>query len=695
MLENDENFLAADIVVTPPIDGDISDEDSGPEDRGGTIDNLPRNLLQAEGHMTVFTGTGKYNISDDEADSTIDEPSRTVLIEKQNSAVSDGPLIDGAGFTVKKPPARKRRKKLNSNTIPADTSPTTDEPCVDGADITLKKPPARKRQKTLNNDSVPADTSAMADKPSPSADDAVKSTVKKRPVTQRQKKSHDDSTQGETSSHNEPVPCPDRKWITKDVSTVQPEWNGSKPDFLEQDMAPTYLFECFWDDEVITHIVEMSKLYATQKGKANFCVTPEEVRGTLAILLLSGYVPLPARRMFWEPTEDVANAAVTSMMSLNRFEEILRYLHLADNSCLPAGDKMAKVRPLYNMMNQRFVQYSPTEQHINVDESMVPYFGRHSSKQFIRGKPIRFGFKVWCLNTRLGYLLQCDPYQGKDSYLDRQFGLGGSVVRFLLSKLPKLNYCVYIDNYFTSLRLLDQLRRDNVAAVGTIRANRIENCPVKDVQLMKKVERGNYDQRTDKSTGTTVVRWQDNSVVTIASNTFGITPLGQAKRWSAAKKAEISVTQPHLIAKYNYGMGETDRMDQNIQSYRISIRLKKWWWQLFTFMLDVAVQNAWLLYRLTPAHAIQPMSLLQFRRSIVQSYVVKYRSRVNIGRPVGRSRPLDKRVPTDARFDGKDHYIQPHPTQRRCSHCGMKAKTVCSKCQVAVHDRCFRDFHTN
>jgi len=32
MLKNDENFLAADIVVTPPIDGDISDEDSGPED---------------------------------------------------------------------------------------------------------------------------------------------------------------------------------------------------------------------------------------------------------------------------------------------------------------------------------------------------------------------------------------------------------------------------------------------------------------------------------------------------------------------------------------------------------------------------------------------------------------------------------------------------------------------------------------
>src|SRR6218665_4142665 len=34
---------------------------------------------------------------------------------------------------------------------------------------------------------------------------------------------------------------------------------------------------------------------------------------------------------------------------------------------------------------------------------------------------------------------------------------------------PKLNYCLYIDNYFTSLKLLDQLRRDNIATVGTVR----------------------------------------------------------------------------------------------------------------------------------------------------------------------------------------------------------------------------------
>ena len=70
--------------------------------------------------------------------------------------------------------------------------------------------------------------------------------------------------------------------------------------------------------------------------------------------------------------------------------------------------------------------------YMSVDKSMIPYFEKHSAKQFIRSKPIMFGFKVLCLNSRLGYLILCDQYQGKGTYLDQQFGLGSSVVWYLV-----------------------------------------------------------------------------------------------------------------------------------------------------------------------------------------------------------------------------------------------------------------------
>ncbi len=643
MLENDEDFMSADIFLSPPeLDSDCSDNDSGPEDAGGIADNLPRNILRASARMIVHRGSGNEEVGNEEG----------TEITESGSSGGDGL---SAGIS-----AKKRKRLVHQKRTATEAEPTV---------VAKETIGVRQKRQKLSGRPTPTMTSPPA-------------------VVQTQSRPTDAEV-----TLNEPTVV-QRNWKKKDVTTTQPVWNGAKPEFLKKDMTPCFVFDSFWDDDVIAHTVNMSNLYAAQKGIANFSVTQDEVRGVLAILLISGYVSLPSRRMFWEQTNDVANAAVSSIMSLSRFEEILRYLHFADNLNLPPDDKMAKVRPLFDMMNERYLKLWPVEQDVNVDESMIPYFGRHSAKQFIRGKPIRFGFKVWCLNTRLGYLVQCDPYQGKGSYLNPQFGLGGSVVRFLLSKLPKLNYCLYIDNYFTSLRLLDQLRRDQIAAVGTVRANRVEKCPLKEINLMKKAERGTIDFRTDVTTGTTVVRWQDNSVVTIASNTFGIEPMARVKRWSAAKKSEVFVEQPHLIAKYNHGMGGTDRMDQNIQCYRIGLRCKKWWWQLFAYHVDVAVQNAWLLYRQTPACDLQSMSLLEFRRSIVQTYVMKYKGRENIGRPIGRCHALDKRVPAEARFDGMKHYYAPIPTQRRCSHCGMKSKSICTKCDVAVHDRCFVDFHT-
>ena len=34
---------------------------------------------------------------------------------------------------------------------------------------------------------------------------------------------------------------------------------------------------------------------------------------------------------------------------------------------------------------------------ISIDETMIPYFGKHGTKQFIREKPIRRSFNLWYL----------------------------------------------------------------------------------------------------------------------------------------------------------------------------------------------------------------------------------------------------------------------------------------------------------
>ena len=47
--------------------------------------------------------------------------------------------------------------------------------------------------------------------------------------------------------------------------------------------------------------------------------------------------------MYWEQALDVFNCAVLDMVTRNRFEEILRYIHVADNAKLIQSDKLAKL----------------------------------------------------------------------------------------------------------------------------------------------------------------------------------------------------------------------------------------------------------------------------------------------------------------------------------------------------------------
>ena len=211
-------------------------------------------------------------------------------------------------------------------------------------------------------------------------------------------------------------------------------------------------------------LVENTNKYArVAKGKPSFQTTSGEFRLFLAILYTSGYAPLPRRRLYWDQGDDVHNNAISAAMPRNRFDELMQCLHVADNDNLPPGDRFAKVRPLFTALNKRFLMMFPGDLNLSIDESMVPYFGMHSAKQFIRGKPIRFGFKVWSMNTQLGYCIQLDPYQGADVRVS-ELGLGGSVVLNLVQALPAGKCSLFFDNFFTSLPLLEKLTSDGIRA---------------------------------------------------------------------------------------------------------------------------------------------------------------------------------------------------------------------------------------
>ena len=109
------------------------------------------------------------------------------------------------------------------------------------------------------------------------------------------------------------------------------------------------------------------------------------MKTVFGILLFSGYVQVPYRRMYWESGRDCFNSLVSAAMPRSKFEEVLKYLHLNNNDHYTADQKDYKVASLLKMLNERFKTYNFSEQ-LSIDESMCKYFGKHSAKQFMRQK---------------------------------------------------------------------------------------------------------------------------------------------------------------------------------------------------------------------------------------------------------------------------------------------------------------------
>ena len=86
-------------------------------------------------------------------------------------------------------------------------------------------------------------------------------------------------------------------------------------------------------------------------------------------------------------------------MSRNRFQLLLRFVHFADNESLQDSEdpKHHKVKMLVQMLVQNFKTFQDPGEDIVINETMIPYRGRLSFKQYIPGKAHNYGVKLFKL----------------------------------------------------------------------------------------------------------------------------------------------------------------------------------------------------------------------------------------------------------------------------------------------------------
>lgn len=270
-------------------------------------------------------------------------------------------------------------------------------------------------------------------------------------------------------------------------------------------LTPLELFESIMSPNIYDHIVKETVRYATAcKNKGDFVFTVEELKCFIGILLFSSYHKLPAQRHYWSKDEDLGVSLVKKAMSRNKFQITKGVVHFCDNAEAESNklDKGFKVRNLITLLQESFIKFGVFEPCISVDEMMVKYYGHHSLKQFIQVKPVRFGYKLWALCGTSGYCYNFDLYCGKNSEFDGNDDLllGSKVVlRMLQAVANPESHSLFIDNFFTNYDLLVHLRNLGYQVTGTLRENRLKQCPLEASSDMKKKKK----QEVYMTTGST------------------------------------------------------------------------------------------------------------------------------------------------------------------------------------------------
>ena len=137
---------------------------------------------------------------------------------------------------------------------------------------------------------------------------------------------------------------------------------------------------------IIYNIGKQTNICSYHYGK-NIVLHKQDLLGFICVMILTGYRPFYDKQGLWSADEDISVPLVKDFLTKIRFFAILRDFHLPDSMFLDSSDPDYKVTDFFMFLNTNFKKTLGLDHNLSVNEVVVPIdYGRHSTKQFIRGK---------------------------------------------------------------------------------------------------------------------------------------------------------------------------------------------------------------------------------------------------------------------------------------------------------------------
>ncbi|XP_052737981.1 piggyBac transposable element-derived protein 3-like [Bicyclus anynana] len=508
-----------------------------------------------------------------------------------------------------------------------------------------------------------------------------------------------------------------RRRIWKQVSFNQKEHNylpRARPAAIR---SPMEYFNDYFDDEFFEHSAMCTNNYYMRRTGCILNTNAIELKKLVGIHLIMGVISYPRLYMYWR--DGMRLDIVAKIMARERFKTLRSAFHVVDSDTAEPGSNSTlwKIQPILDRVKRACDRLERQPGFYSIDEQMLPFSGvcPRGLRQVIKSKPRPQGLKIFVATTHDGLMIDFEVYRGSDTpFGDRSLGVGAAVILHLSKSIPR-GSCIYFDRYFSSIPLLEKLNSIGLHGTATLMMNRIPERKNIDFKPDRRMKRGESQQFVCDDI--VVVKWMDNKSVLVASNCTSADDTVFLKRWDKSCTGYIDVSAPKTIANYNRHMGGVDILDQSMEYYRTFIKTRKWTLKVILHFIDLAVCNAWRLYKIecaaTQIQSNKIMDLMEFRMQVADGLTnspVRQRRSASSDDDQNEVENLVPNTPkykrsnqpsTAKRYDGYDHLPAfeeiDNPRACRLERCRSRSKIKCEKGDVYLcltrKQNCFAAYH--
>ena len=453
--------------------------------------------------------------------------------------------------------------------------------------------------------------------------------------------------------------------------------------------------------------VEDVILVQTNKELKLGALTYGEFLRWLGLWFLMATIQGPERSEFWKLAEvDVHDGApfrLNSLMTKNRFDEILHSLTLTDIPPPDYKDRFHQVRQIIDEWNKNTNENFKPGWVTCLDESMSTWTNKYTCPgfMFVPRKPWPFGneYHSICCGVS-GIMFGIEIVEGKDEPPERdmkEFQVLGKTIGLLL-RLTRPMWgtakMVVLDSGFCVLQGIIELKKRGVFAASLIKKRKwwpkhvegevirqhFDDKQVGDVDAVE----GTYDEQTFH-----LYSMKEPEYIMSMMTTYGtLERQGKINKRRLRHNQIVTFQYPEVIAnhfKYRHIVDDHNARRHSPISLEVVWATKEWEKRVFAFLLAITEVN--VMMAATYFYNKKKISMIQFLKEFSKELI--YNNAIMNEREIEENRVLRStkskshellRLPINRKFKGS-RMIRSNMTygQYKCFGCKKKIRTYC-KC---------------